>query len=125
MIAHSVRVLHGEDQPALKIESRDTKESAIASRICTQCSVASGIFITNQKRLVTNSHLLESLLGCSGRGFRERNAEIKVLAQGTGTDQGADDAPRVTSFNVLKDPTISYVRKTRLLAWILKENKRL
>lgn len=62
VIAHSVRVLHGKDQTALKIESRYTKESVIASRICTQCSAASGIFITNQKRLVTVSHLLESLL---------------------------------------------------------------
>lgn len=62
MIAHSVSVLHGKDQPALKIESRDTKESAIASCICTQCSAASGIFITNQKRLVIGSHLPESLL---------------------------------------------------------------
>lgn len=61
VIAHSVSVLHRKDQPALKIESRDTKESAITSRICTQCSVASGIFISNQKRLVTVSHLLESL----------------------------------------------------------------
>lgn len=66
MIAHSVRVLHGKDQHALKIESRDTKESAIASRICAQCNVSPGIFITNQKRLVTVSHLLESMPGCSG-----------------------------------------------------------
>lgn len=105
MIAHSVRVLHGKDQPALKIEPRDTKESAIASRICTQCGVASGIFITNQKRLVTSSQLLEPLLGCSGHGFKERNTEIKVLAQGRGTDQGADHAPRVTSFPCPEGPS--------------------
>ena len=73
MIAHSVRVLHGKDQPALKIESKDTKESAIASRICAQCSVAPGIFITNQKRLVTVSHLLESMPSCSGRGLEKEH----------------------------------------------------
>lgn len=77
VLAHSVRVVHGKDQPTLKIESRYTKESAIASRICTQCSVASGIFITNQKRLVTVSHLLESLPGCNVRGFREATSKSK------------------------------------------------
>lgn len=77
MIAHSVRVLHGKNQPTLRTQSRDTKESAIASRICTRCSAASGIFITNQKRLVTASHLLESLLGCNGPGFREGTLKFK------------------------------------------------
>lgn len=123
MIAHSVRVLHGKDQPALKIESRDTKESAMASRICTQCSGASGIFITNQKRLVTGSHLLESLLGCSGPWLQRRNTEIKVPAQGRGPDQGAARALQEASFSVPKDPIVFYVRKTHLHAWILKENE--
>lgn len=76
-MAHSVRVLHGKDQLVLKIESRDTKESAIASRICTQCSLASGIFITNQSGLVTISHLLESLPACNGHGFREGTLKSK------------------------------------------------
>lgn len=122
VLAHSVRVVHGKDQPTLKIESRYTKESAIASRICTQCSVASGIFITNQKRLVTVSHLLESLPGCNVRGFREATSNQSPDSWKV-TKQGADSALQVTPFSVLRDPVISYVRKTCLHAWILKENK--
>lgn len=37
---------------------------------CTQCSMASGIFVTNQKRFVTIRHLPESQPGCSGRDFQ-------------------------------------------------------
>ena len=91
MIAHSMRVLHGKDQHTLKIESRDTKESAIVSRICTQCSVASGIFISNEKRLVTVSHLLESLPGCSGHGFRVGTLKSK---------------PRLTEESQSREPTV-------------------
>lgn len=91
MIAHSMRVLYGKDQHTLKIESRDTKESAIVSRICTQCSVASGIFISNEKRLVTVSHLLESLPGYSGHGFRVGTLKSK---------------PRLTEESQSREPTV-------------------
>lgn len=50
---------------------------------------------------------------------------MEVPAQGKGPDQGVARALRVTSFSVLQDPVAFDLRKTRLHAWILKENERL
>ena len=105
-----MRVLYGKDQHTLKIESRDTKESAIVSRICTQCSVASGIFISNENRLVTVSHLLESLPGCSGHGFRVGTLKSK---------------PRLTEESQSREPTVpckwhpsvSWKTQSYLMSW--------
>jgi hypothetical protein len=91
MIAHSVSILYGKDQPVLEIESKDTMKSALDSRICIQCSVASDVFSINQKRLVTVSHLLSHCPAAMAVASKEKHCyNQSPPAHGRVTEQGAD-----------------------------------